>query len=77
MRAHPSVRGGMSPRGTVLLIRAAQGWAACHGRDYVAPEDVQAVAEAVLAHRIQTAEREAGAAETIVIEVLRRVPVPV
>ena len=77
LRAHPSVRGGMSPRGTVLLIRAAQGWAACHGRDYVAPEDVQAVAEAVLAHRIQTAEREAGAAEAIVIEVLRRVPVPV
>ena len=77
LRAHPSVRGGMSPRGTVLLMRAAQGWAACHGRDYVAPEDVQAVAGVVLAHRIQTAEREIDAAEAIVMEVLRCVPVPV
>ena len=77
LRAHPSVRSGMSPRGTVLLMRAAQGWAACHGRDYVTPEDVQAVAEVVLAHRIQTVEHQAGAAEAIVIEVLRRVPVPV
>ena len=77
LRAHPSFLGGMSPRGTVLLMRAAQAWAACQGRDYAAPDDVQAVAIVVLAHRIQTVEREAGAGEAIVIEVLRRVPVPV
>ena len=77
LRAHPSVRGGMSPRGTTLLLRAAQGWAASDGRDYVTPEDVKAVAVAVLAHRIRTDEQEPGAAEVIVLESLRRVAVPV
>lgn len=76
LRSHSSVRGGMSPRGTVLLLRAAQGWAAFDGRDYVSPEDVHAVAVAVLAHRIHTDERDSTAAESIVQEVLRRVAVP-
>ena len=77
LRSHPAVRGGMSPRGTVLLLRAAQGWAASDGRDYATPEDVQEVATAVLAHRIHCDEREPGAAEAIVSESLRRVAVPV
>ncbi|MEE8518069.1 MAG: MoxR family ATPase [Dehalococcoidia bacterium] len=77
IRSHPSVRGGMSPRGTVLLSRAAQGWAAFEGRDYVSPDDVHAVAVAVLAHRIHTDERDSTAAASIVQEVLRRVAVPV
>lgn len=77
LRAHPSVRGGMSPRGTVQLLRAAQAWAAAQGRSFVTPDDVQTVATAVLAHRVNVDDREPGAAEAIVLETLRRVAVPV
>lgn len=77
LRSHPSVRGGMSPRGTVQLLHAAQAWAATQGRDFVTPEDVQTIITAVLAHRIHVDDREAGAAEAIVLETVRRVAVPV
>jgi MoxR-like ATPase len=43
---------GVSPRGTVSLQQAAQGWAAYEGRGYAVPEDVKAVAPLVLPHRI-------------------------
>ncbi len=42
---------GVSPRGTLALVRAAQGYAMTEGRDYVVPEDVKALAMPVLAHR--------------------------
>jgi MoxR-like ATPase len=67
----------MSPRGTVQLLRAAQTWAATEGRDFATPGDVQTVVAAVLAHRIHVDDREAGAAEAIVLETVRRVAVPV
>ena len=44
---------GVSPRGTILLLRAAQARAVLDGRDYVIPDDVQTEAEPVLAHRIR------------------------
>jgi MoxR-like ATPase len=77
VRSHPSVNGGMSPRGTVLLMKAARGWAACMGRDYVTPDDVHAVAVPVLAHRVHSNDRAPGAAEAVIREVLQRVTVPV
>lgn len=43
---------GVSPRGTLALLRAAQGYALVQGRDYVVPEDIKAVAKPVLAHRM-------------------------
>ncbi len=43
---------GVSPRGTLALVRAAQGYALVEGRDYVAPEDIKTVAVPVLAHRL-------------------------
>lgn len=43
---------GVSPRGTLALLRAAQGYAMVQGRDFVAPEDIKAVAIPVLAHRM-------------------------
>jgi len=43
---------GPSPRALLALMRACQAWAAIHGRDYVIPDDVKALAEPVLAHRI-------------------------
>ena len=44
---------GVSPRGSIALLRAAQGRAALDGRDYALPDDVRAEAPAVLAHRIR------------------------
>jgi MoxR-like ATPase len=54
---------GASPRAGIALLRMAKARAVAHGRDYVVPEDVQAVAPAVLAHRVILAPeaRAAGA----------------
>ena len=46
------VRLGPSPRALLALMRACQVWAAIHGREYVIPDDVKALAVPVLAHRI-------------------------
>jgi MoxR-like ATPase len=46
---------GVSPRGTIALLRAAQGRALLDGRDYVIPDDIQIEARPVLTHRIRTA----------------------
>ncbi len=52
---------GVSPRGTLALLRAAQGYAMVEGRDFAAPEDIKAVAPYVLCHRmISEAEDEDG-----------------
>lgn len=49
-----SIAEGVSPRGTLALLRAAQGYAMVQGRDYVVPEDIKAIAVPVLAHRMIT-----------------------
>ncbi len=61
-RATPDLTTGVSPRGTIAMFRAAQARAYLGGRAFVAPADVQALAGAVLAHRIQptTQARYAG-----------------
>jgi len=51
-RVYPDVFLGASPRGSLGLYRAGQALAATHGRDFVTPDDVKALAEVVLAHRI-------------------------
>jgi MoxR-like ATPase len=51
-RTHPDVYLGASPRGSIALYRAGQALAGLLGRDYVIPDDVKALAEAALAHRI-------------------------
>jgi MoxR-like ATPase len=51
-RDHKDVLTGSSPRGSLGLVLAARGFALIRGRDYVIPEDVKAVARAVLSHRI-------------------------
>lgn len=51
-RSHEKIRLGVSPRGSIALTRAAQAQAAVEGRDYVIPDDVKAVAQDVLCHRI-------------------------
>ncbi|MCL4152696.1 UNVERIFIED_CONTAM: hypothetical protein GTU68_042185, partial [Idotea baltica] len=43
---------GLSPRGAIALVKSSQAWALLQGRDYVLPEDVQAVFVSVVGHRI-------------------------
>lgn len=78
-RSHPDLTLGASPRASLALFRAAQARALLNGRDFVEPDDVQALAEVVLAHRLTLSPqaRYGGrAAGQIVDEVLRVVPVP-
>jgi MoxR-like ATPase len=78
-REHADVRLGASPRSSVALYRASQAWAAVEGRDFVLPDDVRAVAHAVLDHRILLdldRELRGATVEGVVDAVLDEVPVP-
>lgn len=78
-RTAPELRLGASPRAGLQLVRAARASAALDGRDYVLPDDVQALAGPVLAHRLlPTAEASISqrTAEDVVAGVLRRTAVP-
>jgi MoxR-like ATPase len=69
---------GASPRATIALDLCARAYAWLQGRDYVSPEDVQAVAYDVLRHRILVsfeAEAEGMTSDAIIGELLRLVPV--
>jgi MoxR-like ATPase len=77
-RTHPDVYLGASPRGSIALYRAGQAMAALLGRDYVIPDDVKALAEPALAHRviIKTASTiHDVSAHTVIRELLSTVPV--
>ncbi|MCS7062314.1 MAG: MoxR family ATPase, partial [Anaerolineae bacterium] len=79
-RTAAGVQLGVSPRGTLALYRASQARAAIHGREYVLPDDVKALAQPVLAHRIVIdgqSRLRGRKAEDIVREVIERVPAPV
>jgi MoxR-like ATPase len=66
---------GASPRATLMLFRAAKAFAALDGRDHVLPDDVQALAPAVLAHRLLLAPEAAqGDATSVINDALERVP---
>ncbi|MDA8436544.1 MAG: MoxR family ATPase [Actinomycetales bacterium] len=78
-RQNADIRLGASPRATLHLVRAAKSAAALDGRDHVLPDDIQALASSVLAHRlILTADAQIAGRTTgsVVTEILRRVPVP-
>ncbi|NPV68293.1 MAG: MoxR family ATPase [Anaerolineae bacterium] len=78
-RRHPDVYLGASPRGALALYRTAQARAASVGHDYVQPDDIKALAEATLAHRIivgPTARIRDISAQAIVRDILATVPVP-
>ena len=53
---------GASPRAGLMLLRAAKARALVHGRDHALPDDVQALADAVLSHRLMLAPEAAGVA---------------
>jgi MoxR-like ATPase len=73
------LRLGASPRASLHLLRTARAVAALDGRDFVLPDDIQALAGAVLAHRLlSTAEAQISrrSTESVVTDLLARVPVP-
>ena len=70
-------RTGLSPRAGLALLRASQAWALMQGRDLVLPEDLQAVGEAVMAHRLGEDLQTAGeSGRALAQSLLRTVPVP-
>ena len=75
----PEVRLGISPRGSVALVRAAGSTPRPTGAAFVAPEDVKAVAAAVFAHRLvltPDAEMQRRTADDLVAGLLASHPVP-
>ena len=70
---------GASPRGTIALERCARTHAWLAGRDYVAPQDVHAVALDVLRHRVLLsfeAEADGASSDEVISALLERIPVP-
>ncbi len=75
-REHSLITRGTSPRGTVLLQHAVQGWAAFEGRSYAIPEDVKRVALLVVPHRIALRPGADATPEQVVREILETIPIP-
>jgi MoxR-like ATPase len=78
-RAAVEVRLGVSVRGAIALTRASKTWAIAHGRGFVTPDDVKALAEAVLAHRLvldPEAEFDGVTARAVIGQVLLDVAPP-
>lgn len=78
-REHARVAVGVSPRGSLALLRASRAMALIHGRDFVVPDDVKMLVPDVLAHRIilnieDTLEGVRG--DLVVENLLSEVPVP-
>jgi MoxR-like ATPase len=79
-RQHHQIAVGASPRATLALLKLARAWAAVQGRAYVIPDDVKLFLLPVLSHRLilepdlWTVHK---AAEDLIIEIQRSVPVPV
>lgn len=78
-RQHPDVYLGSSPRGALALFRTAQTRAAMAGREYVIPDDVKALADVTLSHRVivgPAARIKDISSRTVVQDILASTPVP-
>jgi MoxR-like ATPase len=79
-RSHSEIDLGASPRATLALFQISQAWAAIHGRTYVLPDDVKAMAPHVLVHRLmispqaQLRGRDIG---DLIEDIIASIPVPV
>jgi MoxR-like ATPase len=78
-RHHQNIYLGVSPRGSLALVRASQALAAMRGRGYVIPDDIKLLVKPTLAHRIivTPAARVRSITSTILLdEILQSVSVP-
>lgn len=77
-RHQSAVANGVSPRGTLALLRAVQAYAMINGRSYVIPEDIKELAVPVLAHRLvlQGGHGLSGETAKIIKNILESVAVP-
>ena len=79
-RNHPSVRLGISPRGSLALYRTSQAWAAMEGRSYVIPEDIKGLVADVFRKRLILHPESIIkniSVERIIESIIDSVPVPV
>ncbi|HEX2706280.1 MAG TPA: MoxR family ATPase, partial [Candidatus Lustribacter sp.] len=78
-RVSPSLSLGVSPRGATALLATSRAWAWMIGRDFVTPDDVKALAQATLAHRLTLrpeAELEGVSTASVLAAAISSVPVP-
>lgn len=80
-RNHDRISLGVSPRGSLALMKASQMLAIIRGRDYVTPDDVKYIAVPVLAHRIilkgHAISSGISSVESVILDILKKVTVPV
>ncbi len=79
-RQHKQVELGVSPRGSLALLKLSRAWAAINGREYVLPDDIKTFAQPALSHRIILDPNLWGtkkADSSLIEEILKSTPVPV
>ncbi|UJL47218.1 MoxR family ATPase [Virgibacillus sp. NKC19-16] len=79
-RTNPSIRLGVSPRGSIALMRAAKAYAYIYSRDYVLPDDVKFLAPFVLSHRViltSEAKYEGMTSEQVVDSIVKNTHIPI
>jgi MoxR-like ATPase len=78
-REHPQIQVGASPRGGLFILQLARGYAVLHGRDYIIPDDIKAIAVPALGHRITLRPElwtRKVSADDVIARILASVPVP-
>lgn len=78
-RIHPRLAAGVSPRGSVALLKLARAWAAMQGRDFVAPEDIIRLASPAFSHRVAIdpcKDDPKVSRASIIDEIVRSAPAP-
>jgi MoxR-like ATPase len=78
-RHSPSLSLGVSPRGATALLATSRAWAWLNGRDFITPDDVKALAQSTLAHRLTLrpeAELEGVGVAAVLDSAISSVPVP-
>lgn len=75
-RQSHSIRVGLSPRAGLALAQCARAWAMLADRDMVLPEDIQAVAPSVIAHRLQPTDDSVTGSQQVVERLIQSVAIP-
>lgn len=79
-RRHPSLRLGVSPRASLMLVQACRAWALIAGRDFVIPDDILDLIEPVWAHRLilsSSGNLQNLSASAVLQDLFASIPVPV